>query len=139
MGQSFYLKNSTENYPKSTSIRNFEAIKPNLLPQSLDIQNSFFWFFNVYVFVNNKWTLIARKLIFFRKYRYFNSLSNATHPIQISRLYLKKNRKTILRKSRIGNKTKTHRPNLKMDFSPARINKENVTCPVKIDRVEAEI
>ena len=34
--------------------------------------------------------MIARKVIFFRKYRYFNSLSNATHPIQIHRVVLEK-------------------------------------------------
>ena len=54
MDQSFCPKKSTENYPKSTSTRNFEAIKSILLPKSLDIQNSFFSFFIDYVFVNNK-------------------------------------------------------------------------------------
>ena len=34
--------------------------------------------------------MIARKLTFLRKYRYFNSLSNATHPIQIHRAVLEK-------------------------------------------------
>ena len=45
-------------------------------------------FSGFFVFVNKKRTVIARKLIFFRKYRYFNSLSNATHPIQINRAVL---------------------------------------------------
>ena len=34
--------------------------------------------------------MIARKLIFFRKYRYFNSLSTATYPILIHRTVIKK-------------------------------------------------
>ena len=59
-----------------------------LLPYSLDVQNSFFSFFRFYVFVNNKRTVIGQ--IFFRKYRYFNSLSNAIHPIQIHRVVLEK-------------------------------------------------
>ena len=49
----------------------------------MNIEKSFFSFFRFYVLDNNKITVIARKLTFFRKYRYFNSLSNATHPIQI--------------------------------------------------------
>ena len=32
MDQAFYPKTSTENYPKSTSTKNFEAIKSILLP-----------------------------------------------------------------------------------------------------------
>ena len=32
--------------------------------------------------------MIARKLFFLRKYRYFNSLSNVTHPIQMHRAVL---------------------------------------------------
>ena len=50
----------------------------------------FFLFFNFYVFVNNKTTVIARRLIFSRKYRQFNSLSNAIHPIQIHKAVLEK-------------------------------------------------
>ena len=50
----------------------------------------FFSFFNVDVFVNNKRTMIAGKIIFFRKYRYLNSLLNATHPIKIHRAVLNK-------------------------------------------------
>ena len=42
-----------------------------------------------HVFVNNKRTVIARKLIFCQ-YRYFNSLSDATHPFQIHRAVLEK-------------------------------------------------
>ena len=53
-------------------------------------ENSFFSFFNVYVFINKKRTVIARKIIFFRKYRYLNSLSNGTYPIQIHRAVLEK-------------------------------------------------
>ena len=34
--------------------------------------------------------MIARILIFFRKYKYFNSPSNATHPILIHRAFLEK-------------------------------------------------
>ena len=34
--------------------------------------------------------MIARKLVFFRKYRYFNSFSNATYPIKINRAVLEK-------------------------------------------------
>ena len=34
--------------------------------------------------------MITRKMIFYRKYRYFNSLPNATHPIQIRRAVLEK-------------------------------------------------
>ena len=34
--------------------------------------------------------MIARKLFFFGKYKYFNSLSNATHPIQIHKAVLEK-------------------------------------------------
>ena len=41
-----------------------------------------------FIFVNNKRTVIAKKMILFRKYRYFDSLSNATHPIQIHRVVL---------------------------------------------------
>ena len=33
---------------------------------------------------------LARKLLFFRKYRNFNSFSNATHPIQIHKTVLEK-------------------------------------------------
>ena len=52
-----------------------------------------------------------------------------------------KKRKTILRKSKIRNKTKTHRPNQKMNFWPTitQKNEENENSPVKIDQVEAEI
>ena len=49
-----------------------------------------FSFFIDYVSVNNKWTVIARKVIIFRKYRYFNSLSNATYPILTHRAVLEK-------------------------------------------------
>ena len=90
MDQSFCPKNSTESYLKSTSTRNFEQIKTILLLQSLDVQDALFSFFRFYVFVNNKITVIARKVIFFRKCRYFNSLSNATHTIQIHRAVLEK-------------------------------------------------
>ena len=52
-----------------------------------------------------------------------------------------KKAKNNFEKIEILNKTKTHRPNRKTDFSPVitQKNKEKVTCPVKIDRVEAEI
>ena len=50
----------------------------------------FFSFFRFYVLVNNKITVIARKLISFRKYRYFNSRSNAIHPIQVHKAVLEK-------------------------------------------------
>ena len=33
-----------------------------------------------------------QRFFFFRKYRYFNSIPNATHPIQIYRAILKKSR-----------------------------------------------
>ena len=57
----------------------------------MDVQKSFYSFFRFYVFVKKKRTVIARKLIFFfRKYRYFNSLLNATHPIQIHSAVLEK-------------------------------------------------
>ena len=56
----------------------------------MDVQYLLYSFFRFYVFVNEKRTVIARKLIFFRKYRYFNSLSNATHSIQIHRAVLEK-------------------------------------------------
>ena len=56
----------------------------------MDVQNSFFSFFGIYVFVNNKITVITRKVFFLRKYRHFNSLSNATHPIHIRRAVLEK-------------------------------------------------
>ena len=39
--------------------------------------------FSGFTFFNKKWTVIARKLIFFRKCRYFNGLSNTADPIQI--------------------------------------------------------
>ena len=41
---------------------------------------------HVFIFVNNLRTVIAR-IFFFRKYRYFNSLLNDTHPIKISWSY----------------------------------------------------
>ena len=54
---------------------------------------------------------------------------------------IEKKQKKILGKSKIRNKTKTHRHNQKMDFWPAitQKNEENENSPVKIDRVEAEI
>ena len=90
MDQSFCPKNSTEIYPKSTSTRNFEEIKTTLLSQSLDVQNSFFSFFRFDVFVNNNKTVIARILFLENIGKYFNSLSNATHPTQIHRAVLEK-------------------------------------------------
>ena len=47
----------------------------------------------------------------------------------------------IFRKSKIRTKTKMHRPNQKTDSRPAitQTNEKNVTCPVKIDQVEADI
>ena len=44
MDQSFWPKNSTESYPKSTSTRNFKAIKSILLELSCDIDLIFFGF-----------------------------------------------------------------------------------------------
>ena len=85
MDQSFCPHNSTEDYPKSTSTRNFEAIKSIFTPAMIRHSKLIFAFFNVYVFLNNKRTVIAKKIILFRKYRYLNSLSHATHPIQIRR------------------------------------------------------
>ena len=49
MDPSFCPKNSADSYTKSTSTRNLEVIKSILLPQSLDIQNSFFSFFTFLV------------------------------------------------------------------------------------------
>ena len=89
MDQSICPNNSTENYPKSTSTMNFEAIKSIFTPAMVR-HTSFFSFFNVYVFINNKRTVIATKIILFRKYRYLNSLWNATNPIQIHRAIFKK-------------------------------------------------
>ena len=90
MDQSFCPNNSTENYPKSISTRNFEAIKSIFTPAMVRHTSLFFSFFNVYVFINNKRTVIAKKIFFFRKYRYLNSLSNATYPIKIHRAVYKK-------------------------------------------------
>ena len=90
MGQSFCQNNSTGNYQNPPLRGILKRLSQFLLPQWLDIRNSFFSFFNVYVFINNKRTIIARDIFFFRKYRYLNSLSNATHPIQIHRTVLEK-------------------------------------------------
>ena len=46
--------------------------------------------FRLYGFVNKERTVIAPKLIFFRIYKYFNSLLKAIHPIQIHRAVLDK-------------------------------------------------
>ena len=82
----------TNHFPQWTRQKNIQnpplrwILKPLsqfLFPQWLDIPNLFISFFNVYVFINNKRTVIARIIIFLRKYRYLNSLSNATHLIQI--------------------------------------------------------
>ena len=90
MDQSFCPNNLTENYPKSTSTRNFEAIKPIFTPAMVRHTKLIFSFFYVYVFINNKRTVDSQKNNFFRKYRYLNSLSNATHPIQIHRAVFEK-------------------------------------------------
>ena len=58
------------------------------------VENTKLIFFIFQFFVNNKRTVIARKLIPFRKYREFNSLSNAIHPVQIHRAILEKLRFT---------------------------------------------
>ena len=111
MDQSFCPNNSTEDYPKSTSTRNFEAIKSIFTPAMIRHSKVIFAFFNVYVFLNNKRTVIAKKIFFFRKYRYLNSLSNATHPIQIRRavfekLRFEKKSMNILVKQELGKKRK---------------------------------
>ena len=64
MDQSFCRNNSTENYPKFTSMMNFEAIKSIFTPAMGRHTKLIFSFFNVYVFINNKRTVIARKIIF---------------------------------------------------------------------------
>ena len=46
---SILSKNSAESYPKSTSTRNFKAIKSILLELSCDIENSFLSFFNFFL------------------------------------------------------------------------------------------
>ena len=84
MDQSFCPNNLTEDYPKSTFTRNFEAIKSIFTPAMIRQSKRIFAFFNVYVFLSNKRTVITKKIIFIRKYRYLNSLSNATHPSQIT-------------------------------------------------------
>ena len=89
------------------------------------------YFIKKHVLVNNRRTVTAGIFFFFRKYRYFNSLSNATLRFKYLDSIIKRKRETILRKSNIRNKTKTYRPDKK--------TKENETCVVKIKRVEAEI
>ena len=64
MDQSFCPNNSTENYPKSSSTRNFEAIKSILTPAMVRHIKLIFSFFYVYIFINNKRTVIARKIFF---------------------------------------------------------------------------
>ena len=70
----------------------FQHDEVNFTPVIVGRTKLIFSFSNVYVFVNNKRTVIARKIIFFffGKYRHFNSLSNVTHPIQIHRGVLEK-------------------------------------------------
>ena len=51
-------------------------------------QRFFIHFAGFFVSVNKKITVIARTVI--RKYRYFKSLSNATHPIKRHRAVLEK-------------------------------------------------
>ena len=89
MNQSFCQKNSTEKYPKSTSTRNFEAIKSILFQQSLHIQNSLFFFFYFSMFTFFIITENPRNF-FFRKYSYYNYISNATHSLRIHRAVLEK-------------------------------------------------
>ena len=76
-------------YPKSTSRRSFKAIKSIFTTALVRHTKLIFSFFNVYFIINNKRTMIARKIIL-RKCRYLNSLSNAAHPIQIHRAVLEK-------------------------------------------------
>ena len=77
-----------------------EICGPIILPKELDqelfesrnrwMYETHFIHFQVLHFVNKKRTVIARKLIICRKYRYFNSLLNATNPIQIHKAVLEK-------------------------------------------------
>ena len=105
MDQYLCSNKSTEDYPKSTATRNFEAIKSICTPAMVGHNKLIFFIFqclltknityddcmfNVYVFINNKRSVIATKIIFFRKYRYLSSLPNATHPIQIHGAVLNK-------------------------------------------------
>ena len=64
MDQLFCPNNSTENYPKSTCTMNFEAIKSIFTPAMVRHTKLIFSFSNVYVFINNKRTVIARKIFF---------------------------------------------------------------------------
>ena len=88
-----YLQNSwTNHFSQRTRPRTIQNLPPQGILKRLrqfysrnrwTYKTHFFSFFRFYVFVNNEITVIARKVIFVRKYRYFNSLSNEIHPIQI--------------------------------------------------------
>ena len=78
-----------KNYTLFLILNYYEAIKSILFQQSLHIQNSFFFFFHFSMFTFFIITENPRK-VFFRKYRYLNSLSNAIHPIQIRRAVFEK-------------------------------------------------
>ena len=88
MDQSFCPNNSTENYPKPTSTMNFEAIKSIFTPAIVTHTKLIFFHLSMFSFL-----LITKgswRNNFFRKYRYLNSLSNATNPIQIHRAVIEK-------------------------------------------------
>ena len=82
MDQSFSPRNSSGSYPKFTSTRHFEAIKLILIPQSLDIQKSFFNFSMFTILLITKTVTVISFL--FRKDKFF------THPIQIRKTLLEK-------------------------------------------------
>ena len=90
MDQSFCPKNSIKSYPNLPPQGILKRLRKFYTRNHWIYITHFFSFLRFYVFVNKKKTVVARKVFFYRKYRYFNSLSNATHPIQIHRAVLEK-------------------------------------------------
>ena len=78
-----------KNYTLFLILNYYEAIKSILFQQSLHIQNSFSFFFHFSMFTFFLITENPRK-VFFRKYSYFHSISNATHSLRIHRAVLVK-------------------------------------------------